>query len=393
MNPVNLDLHRARERIQRALYMATGLGALIFGGLLAGRISSQWSELRPPFAISAVLVSVVIPATLSGLAWILPLRTLDAMAGCTVVAFVVLQLLWVPSMVAPHLANGAAPWLQGINAVHATLAAIVWRHRLVWLYAVAQGPIVATVRYLATGGDLRAALLDGLGAILFCVILMAMAMAVIRAAQQQDLVAARARAQASLEAASRTREHEQARINAIVHDDIMSVLLYAAREDPGPRLAEQAESALASIATLSVDPGEAPDYHPTEVVTALRAAVSDSGDAVDFWSSITSEKPIPASVVEALTEATSEAVRNSVLHAGDDPGISRMVRVAIADGGVRSSIQDSGRGFNVRAVQDRRLGVRVSIFERMRRLDGGSAEIESRPGRGTTVNLMWTRRG
>jgi len=387
----NPDLHRARERIQRALYMATGIGALIFGGLLAGRITSQWSELRPSFAIATVLVSVAIPGTLSVLAWILPLRTLDVIAGCTVAAFVVLQLLWVPSMVAPHLPPGEAPWMQGINAVEATLAAIVWRQRLVWLYAVAQGPIVAGVRYLAAGGDVRSAFHDGLGAILFCVILMAMAMAVIKAAQQQDLVAARARAQASLEAASRTREHEQARINAIVHDDIMSVLLYAAREDPGPRLAEQAESALASIATLSVDPAEAPDYQPTEAVTALRAAVSDAGDAVDFWSSITSEEPIPASVVEALTEATSEAVRNSVLHGGDDPGISRMVRVAIADGGIRSTIQDSGRGFNVRAVQDRRLGVRVSIFERMMRLDGGSADIESRTGRGTTVNLMWRR--
>lgn len=391
MNTRNPDLHRARERIQRALYMATGLGALIFGGLLVGRISSQWSELAPWFAIAAVLVGVAIPATLSGFAWILPLKALDTMAACTVVAFVVLQVLWVPSMVAPHLADGAAPWVQGVNAVQATLAAIVWRQKFVWLYAVAQGPIVATVRYLATGSDLRAALLDGLGAILFCIILMAIAAALIKAAQQQDLVAARARAQASLEAASRTREHEQARINAIVHDDIMSVLLYAGREDPGPRLAEQAESALASIATLSVDPGEAPDYHPTEVVTALRAAVSDAGDAVDFWSSITSEKPTPAGVVEALTEATSEAVRNSVLHGGEDPGISRMVRVAIADGGVRTTIQDSGRGFNVRTIQDRRLGVRVSIFERMRRLDGGMADIDSRPGRGTTVVLMWTR--
>jgi anti-sigma regulatory factor (Ser/Thr protein kinase) len=393
VNARDPELHRARERIQRSLYMATGFGALIFGGLLAGKISSQSSELSASFGISAVLVCVAIPATLTGLAWILPLRALNTMAGGTVVAFVMLQLLWVPSMVVPHLADGAAPWMQGVNAVQATLAAIVWRHKFVWLYAVAQGPIVAAVRYLATGSDMRAALLDGLGAIVFCTILMAVAIALINAAQQQDLVAARARAQASLEAASRTREHEQARINAIVHDDIMSVLLYAARENPGPRLAEQAESALASIATLSIDPGEAPDYAPTEVVTALRAGVSDAGDAVDFWSSVTSETPIPAIVVEALTEATSEAVRNSILHGGDDPAISRVVRVTIADGGIRATIQDSGRGFNVRGVHDRRLGIRVSIVERMRRLDGGSADVESRPGRGTTVTLSWMRRG
>ncbi len=393
MSSRNPDLHRARERIQRALYMATGFGALIFGGLLVGRISSQWSELSVSFAISAVLVGVAIPATLSGLAWILPAKMLDTIAGGIVVVFVTLQLLWVPSMVVPHLSDGAAPWMQGVNAVPAMLAAIVWRHKLVWLFAVAQGPIVATVRYVATGADLRAALLDGLGAIVFCTILMVVAIALINAAQQQDLVAARARAQASLEAGSRTREHEQARINAIVHDDIMSVLLYAAREDPGPRLAEQAESALASIATLSIDPGDAPDYHPTEAVTALRAGVSSAGEAVDFWNSVISEKPIPANVVEALTEATSEAVRNSILHGGDDPGISRVVRVTITDGGIRATIQDSGRGFNVRGVHDRRLGIRVSIFERMRLLGGGDASVESRPGQGTTVTLSWMRQG
>jgi Histidine kinase-, DNA gyrase B-, and HSP90-like ATPase len=391
MNDRNPELHRARERIRRSLYMSTGLGAVIFGGLLAGKISSQWSELWAPFAISALIVCVAIPATLTGLAWIVPTRVLDTMAGATVVAFVILQILWVPSMVAPHLADGAAPWMQGVNAVQATLAAVVWRHKLVWLYAVAQGPIVATVRYLATGSDVRAALLDGLGAIVFCTILMAVAIALINAAQQQDLVAARARAQASLEAGSRTREREQARINAIVHDDIMSVLLYAAREDPGPRLAEQAESALASIATLSIDPGEAPDYHPTEVVTALRSGVSAGGEAVDFWSSVTSEKPIPANVVEALTEATSEAVRNSIVHAGDDPAISRLVRVTVTEGGIRATIQDSGKGFSVRGVHDRRLGIRVSIFERMRLLAGGNARVDSRPGQGTTVTLTWSR--
>ncbi len=393
MNGRNLDLHRARERIQRALLMSTGIGGIVFGGLLASRISSQWSELTPSFAVSAVLVGVVLPATLTGLAWVLPIRALRVVAGGIAICFVMLQLLWVPSMVVPYLAGGAAPWMQGVNAAHATMAAAVWRNKYVWLYGVAQGPIVATVRYLATGGDLRAALLDGLGAIVFCTILMLTAGALIEAAQQQDLVAARARAQASLEAASRTREREQARINAIIHDDIMSVLLYAAREASGPRLAEQAESALASIATLSIDPDETPDYHPTEVVTALRASVSDAGEAVDFWNSVDSDLEVPARVVDALTEATSEAVRNSILHGGTDPGISRVARVSIADSGIRTTIQDTGCGFNVRGVHDRRLGIRVSIFERMRLLEGGSADVESRPGQGTTVTLSWARHG
>ncbi len=388
MSARNADLHRARERVQRALYMATGIGALIFGVLLLPKIGTQWSELTLSFAVSAVLVGVVIPATLTALAWILPIATLKTIGGGIAVCFVLLQLLWVPSMAVAHTAS---PWMQGINAVPATLAAVTYRNKWVWLYGVGQGPIVAIVRYAATGEDLRAAVLDGLGAVVFCTILMLASGAVVGAAQQQDLVAARARAQASLEAASRTREREQARINAIIHDDIMSVLLYAAREGSGHRLAEQAESALASIATLSIDPDEAPDYLPADAVTALRAAVSESGDQVEFWTAVHSDVPIPAHVVEALTEAMSEAVRNSVLHAGDGPEVSRVVTATITDTGVRATIQDTGRGFNLRGVHDRRLGIRVSIFERMRLLEGGRAEVESRQGQGTTVTLQWDR--
>ena len=391
MSARNADIHRAQERVQRALYMATGVGAFVFGFLLLGKIQTQWSELVVTYSASVVLVGVLIPATLIGLAWMLPISVLKSIAGGVAVCFVLLQVLWVPSMTVAHLHDAAAPWLQGVNAVPATLAAVTWRNRWVWLYGVAQGPIVAVVRYLATGEDLRGALLDGLGAVVFCTILMLASGSVVGASQQQDLVAARARAQASLEAASRTREREQARINAIVHDDIMSVLLYAAREGSGPRLAEQAESALASIATLSIDPDEAPDYAPHEAVTALRAAVSEAGEHVEFWTSVHSERPIPAHVVEALTEALSEAVRNSVLHAGDGPEVSRVVTVTIADSGVRTTVNDTGRGFNLRGVHDRRLGIRVSIFERMKLLEGGSAQVESRPGQGTTVTLQWDR--
>jgi signal transduction histidine kinase len=372
--------------------MATGIGALVFGVLLLPKIRSQWSELLTSYSASLLFVGVIIPATLTAMAWVLPIRVLRTVAGGVAVCFVLLQLLWVPSMVVPHLGDAAAPWVQGVNAVPATLAAVTWRNKWIWLYGVAQGPIVAVVRFLATGADLRDAVLDGLGAVVFCTILMLASGSVVGAAQQQDLVAARARAQASLEAATRTREREQARINAIVHDDIMSVLLYAAREGSGPRLAEQAESALASIATLSIDPDEAPDYFPSDAITALRAAVSEAGEQVEFWTSVQSDVPIPAHVVEALTEALSEAVRNSVLHAGDGPEVSRVVTVTTADTGVRVTVNDTGRGFNMRTVHDRRLGIRVSIHERMRLLEGGSASVESRPGQGTTVTLQWDRR-
>lgn len=386
------DLHRASERVQRALIMSTGFGGMVFGYLLSGKIASQWSELAPWFAFAAFVVAVVIPVSLTILAWTLPLRILLAIAAGTAGAFVLLQLLWVPAMTADHLVGMEAPWMQGINAAPSLLAAVAIRHRLVWVYALAQGPIVTVVRYLAVGDEWRASLLDGLGAVVFCTILVVTALALISAARQQDLLAARARAQASIEAARRTREREQARINGIVHDDIMSVLLVASRDPHASRLAEQADAALASIATLTIDPAEAPPYTSVDAVTALRSAVTGVASQVEFWHSIDGSLEVPSEVVEAMTEALAEAVRNSLLHAGPaDAAIHRLVQVRVVDNAIQVTMRDTGRGFNTRGVNDRRLGLRVSIIERMTLLDGGSASIESGVGHGTTVTLTWTR--
>lgn len=392
MSDQSLDHHRARERVQRVLYMGNGFGGIVFGGLLAGKISSQFSEVQPLFGWAALVVGVLIPSSFTVLAWILPLRVLNVVALCTAGSFVVLQLLWLPAMTVPELSDMAAPWMWGFNANHALMVAIVLHRSTAFLFAAAQGPIVALVGWAATGNEFRLSLLDGVGAVLFCTILIGASLALIQAAERQDLVAARTRAQASIEAIKRTREREQARINAIVHDDIISVLLVASREPPSRRLAEQAEAALASIATLSMDSDESQDYERTEAIAALRTAVTDTAPNVEFWHSSSGDAPIPAAVIEAMTEAIAEAVRNSVVHAGGEGDyVHRVVTVNITDGGIRATIQDTGKGFNIRTVNDRRLGIRVSIYERMRMLEGGSAEVESRQGRGTSVTLGWVR--
>jgi signal transduction histidine kinase len=57
-------------------------------------------------------------------------------------------------------------------------------------------------------------------------------------------------------------------------------------------------------------------------------------------------------------------------------------------GGCLIEIADNGIGFDRASVPGERLGLRMSIEERMANA-GGSAEIVSRPGQGTTVILAW----
>jgi signal transduction histidine kinase len=52
-------------------------------------------------------------------------------------------------------------------------------------------------------------------------------------------------------------------------------------------------------------------------------------------------------------------------------------------------VADDGRGFDPAKVPAHRLGLAVSIVERVRRLPGGDVEVRSRPGAGTRIHLSW----
>lgn len=385
----------ARFRMQRMLFLACGVGAIVFGLLLAtggGGILTQMDQLMPVYAWATVLVVIGLPASFVVLTFNVPLRVMCSLAATVSIGFIIAELLWVPAMTVQTLANDASPWLQGVTALAATVTAVRWQGRWVWAYALATGPIVAINQILSRENSVVDAILDGLGGMVFSLILMGVAIAVMFAADRQDNIAARARAHASLEASRRTREREQTRINAIIHDDVMSVLLTAGRKSPAPALAQQAKTALSSIETISHGGTEHRTYSPEELTAVLRSTVTDVISDVDFAFTLTDSRAIPADVVAAVTEALGEALRNSAQYAGAaGTAVAREVRVAITDAGVTVSARDHGRGFSPRAVGPRRLGIRVSIVERMNSVMGGRATVTSRPGAGTAVTLSWSR--
>jgi len=387
--------HDARNRMQRMLFFATGVGALVFGGLLAtggGGFLTQMDQLVPVFGWATVLIAIVLPATFIVLPFVLPLRAMYALAATASIGFIVLEVLWVPAMTVDVLANDASPWLQGVTALAATITAVRWQGKWVWAYAIATGPIVAINQTLARENAVLDGILDGLGGMIFSLILMGVALAVVFAADRQDAVAARARSQASIEASRRTREREQTRINAIVHDDIMTVLLAAGRPGTPPGLADQARGALAAIVTITGGDTESRSYTAEELTAVLRSTATGIVDGVNFSFSLHGELAIPARVVAAMTEALAEAMRNSAQYAGvDGQHVDREVHVDVDDSQITVKIRDHGRGFAPRSIGPRRLGIRVSIVDRMASIDGGNGSVFSRPGAGTTVDLTWKR--
>ena len=57
-------------------------------------------------------------------------------------------------------------------------------------------------------------------------------------------------------------------------------------------------------------------------------------------------------------------------------------------GGCVIEIADSGVGFDPAAVPSERLGLRISIRERVAKA-GGVVQVNSGPGRGTSILIEW----
>jgi signal transduction histidine kinase len=91
---------------------------------------------------------------------------------------------------------------------------------------------------------------------------------------------------------------------------------------------------------------------------------------------------LPPERRSALREAIGAALHNTARHSGVRDA---EVTVETRDGGVAVTAQDSGAGFDV-DHGCARFGIGKSIVGRMAEV-GGTATIESRPGRGTRVTL------
>lgn len=385
----------ARARLERLLYSSVGAAAVVYTAVLfpgAGGIGQQMPQLATWYSLTLIAVAIVLPAALGALTWLVPRPVMRRIAISTALVFLVGMAFFPLGLRGELLEENATPWYQGIHALHGMILATAWQSRSIWLYGIGQGIVIGTVQAVVREDAAKAAFLDGVGSFVFIVILMAAATGVIGAADRLDAASRQARAQAARTAASRTREREETRINAIVHDDIMSVLLTAARDNPPPSLADQARVAIDAIEHLETRDATTREYTVAEVVRTLVEVVSRIAPATEVTISTEAELAIPAEAVTALNDALAEALRNSVRHAGiDTEDVPRAVEIATHPLGLTVAVRDRGRGFNIRSVASRRLGIRLSIVERMALVTGGHADVHSRPGLGTDVILRWER--
>jgi signal transduction histidine kinase len=185
-------------------------------------------------------------------------------------------------------------------------------------------------------------------------------------------------------------EEERIRTDALLHDSVLTTFLVAAAGRDSPeRNVLMAHRALEVVSAIRRDPAERGATRSFEraVLAAEREFASMRG-LVRLDLSAARAVELPLRAADALIAAMVQALSNSIKHAG--PRASCVARaVPTDDGGLRISVEDDGRGFEPSSIAPERLGVRVSIIERVRAV-GGIAEVRSIPGGGTTVVLEWS---
>lgn len=381
------------RRVEATLAISMSVFSLVFVVQSLSPLLGQWNETASSLHL-ALVVLVYGWTAVAALAAVLRVWTRTAFLGVALVYLVALA-LW-PFAVGP-LSSNQQPWLLLLAPMPTGFLIIAARTWWVPLsYAAVTCSVVGVLRRLPSGGtvDFNRASLDGLYAFFLDIALLTLIVAIRQAAHSVD---AAQRAALDRYAAARTREameRERVQIDALVHDRVLTTFLTAARADGAGETALAASMAEDAIQQLTGGaPVAAAGKRPVgldEVVRWLRRDGAAVAGAFTWTQSGPTSATVPAAAAEAVVSAAVQAMVNSVNHAGGTE-VPRAVEVRMSDGALTVTVADEGRGFAMADIASQRLGVRVSILERVRTA-GGTARIRSAPGKGTRIELGWRTR-
>jgi hypothetical protein len=257
-----------------------------------------------------------------------------------------------------------------------------------WLGCTALLAATGVVGFLAAGlptGQVAAGTAsEVVGAALFTVA----AVVLRRGAAEADGVLVRVGARQRAHSVAETRRAARREAERILHDTVLNTLAWLAWGAPGSSdelvRARCRDSVRACADTFGV--GDDPEP-PGTLATRLGEVVTQARrDGLDVETSNGREVDVPPEVAASVAATVAEALSNVRRHAG----VSRAeVAVAPYRAGVCVTVSDRGRGFEPLTAPPDRLGVRYSIMDRMTDV-GGSADVESAPGRGTAITIRWS---
>lgn len=396
----------SRAKIDRALARLEGIFGLGFALLSLPVLSASMGTLKPEWALG---VSIALFGTISA-AFVCSFlgRGIRVSMGAVACLFVVTLALWPFAVRSPEAALGTQPWLWYIVIVAVGAAAVSFTPLWAGIYTVVVPVVYAILRILPAGGgaSVPLALLDATYTLLLGSFLVIVIASLRQSASRVDLAQSTAVARYADAAKRAATEQERTRVDTVIHDRVLSTLLAAARSTtPDDRriAVQMAERALVALQSADAETDASPDLPATALVERCRA-LADAlgteapdtearGTTVAFATAATVKGTVPARVLEGVYSAVVQAIVNSIQHAGTTDAHGRPVTRTISflgddEGGFTVVVSDTGAGFDPAAVPADRLGMRISIRERVNSI-GGSVQVRSVQGAGTSVIIEW----
>jgi signal transduction histidine kinase len=390
----------SRSTVERILTRA----AAVFGLLLSlqaipvvtastNYIYPVWLDIEP-LVLLAVLLLVVLAAVLQRGVRV----TMTVFSLLYLVAFA----LWPLCISNLSAAAGTQPWLWSLIAVAMAYAAVALPVPWAGAYIVAVTAVYVFIHVQPSGGsaELKGGLLDAIYVLLIGAFMVMLTTTLRRAADRVDAAQATAMQQYARAARNHATEVERTKIDALVHDTVLTTLITAARAETDTERAAAVTLSAAALETLQDAPGSFDpdsDVTLTQFATRLAEAAHVLSPRVAFAAKDLAPLRIRGVVADALFSAAVQALINSLQHAGDrdgGPDVMRTITVktefAEQSDAAELTVQvsDTGVGFDVSEVPKERLGLRVSIRERVESV-GGRAVICSMPGGGTSIVVTW----
>ncbi|GGF00606.1 hypothetical protein GCM10011313_24570 [Mycetocola zhadangensis] len=392
------DARFSVARIERLIATSIGIIGLVFG---AQTLSiAIGSGIRVPGALGALYIAALLGMLGIVIAlWFNPRAQRIANIVFAIV-YLVGILLWPLATGGADAAGVDEPWTWYLCAIACASAAQAFKPALAVAYILVTPTVYGITGVMDDAGRLvrgDIALQNALYGSMIGLVIFALLMTFRHAASQVD--AARAAAFERYDDAIRqhAREVERIEVDALVHDTVLASLQAAdrARRPEAAALAvSMASDAIKRLAALDeprADGAETAtlqrlvsglDLYAAALDTTFEIAVAPDSDVV-----------IPYPVAQNLYLAATQAMANSAQHAGGADAtaqINRTITVTACDSdGVSIEVSDDGVGFDRLAVEPNRLGLRVSIIERVVAV-GGTVELDSEPGQGTTISIRWT---
>ena len=138
-----------------------------------------------------------------------------------------------------------------------------------------------------------------------------------------------------------------------------------------------------------------PDDGGTVRLSAVSRRISEAASSMSAPFEVrtreVSAQSMPLQSAEAVYSAAVQAMVNSLQHAGQDPRVTRWLTIrGVEPDGIEVEVGDTGVGFSFVDLPSERMGLRVSIVERVTNA-GGSVEIDSAVNEGTVISIRWPK--